>query len=141
MSKKPKVIIPNETSKYALLYINTDPNNRKERDRLFMLVAECYKPLLYKWIDNYDIGGRDRDEIEQIYYYEVLKALNKWSQTKANFKTYLYPYVISVLRQFMGIKRFFKKDITCGLIEDIEDYEEPFYNEDGTYFDTFEYLE
>ena len=98
-----------ELSKLALKYIHAD--NTKEKNKLFLKIAEHYMPKILAWLVN--VQKCDKDDFLQIYYMEVLKALDKWSREHSNFESYLYNYVISVYRIFMNNKKILKKGMEC----------------------------
>lgn len=114
--KNPDSIIASELSKKAIKYRHT--TNERERNKLFMEIAEHYMPKINKQLQT--VHECNKSEFMQIYYMQIVSALNNWKQN-SNFETYLYLYVKGVLPRFMNNIKSFKKDIDYCYISELED--------------------
>ena len=145
MSKKqtkeqqsPSNIEADEISQLAIKYRHTD--NRVEKNKLFKEISKKYMPKIKGILR--DTPRYDHSEVLQIYYVEILVALDKWNM-KCNFATYMYNYIISVLRKYMKNKKILRQGIECSSLDALEydvldsedDIWDKVYNEGSTYYD------
>lgn len=103
-NNNPEMIEANTLSILAIRYRNS--TNSRERDRLFMKISEHYLPKILKQISH--VSLQNRDDFMQIYYLEIVKALNKWNMS-SNFSTYLYLWIKGVYAKFMNSLKMFKQ--------------------------------
>ena len=129
----PKVIEASKLSQLAIKFKYA--TDKRERDSLFLEIAEHYMPKIKKYLIN--VQPHNRSEFIQIYHCEVYNALLAWSQ-KSNFETYLYCYVKAVYRKFMNSIKTFKKDIECIMISEIPEGCDPTYEMLDDVYDNYD---
>jgi len=127
ITNSPDEIEATPLSVLAIKFKNT--TNPRERDALFLKIAEHYMPKIKKELTN--VQNFNQSEFIQLYYIEVYSALLAWKM-KSNFETYLYMYVKAVYRKFMNNIKLFKKGIDCKYISQLNPWEEPSNETDFT---------
>lgn len=123
-NNNPETIEADELSKLAIAFKHA--TKERDRNKLFLEIAEYYMPKIKKHLQN--IQPQDRDEFIQIYYVEVYNALRAWKM-KSNFSTYLFMYIKAVYRKFMNNIKLFKKDIEYCHMSDLDESEMPIYED------------
>jgi len=131
----PELIEATELSILAIKYRNS--TNTRERDRLFMQIAKHYLPKISKQLVN--VAQYNKEDFMQIYYMEIVKALNKWNMS-SNFSTYLYLWIKGVYAKFMDNIKMFKqvrdtdadgnviyRKMECIQLSDMPEHWEPTY--------------
>lgn len=111
--KTTEELIATNLSRLVIKYKHS--TNRIERNKLFEMIAQHYLPKMYKYM--YKLDYHDKNDFMQIYYYQILLAIDKWAM-KSNAETYLWNYIVAVPRIFLASKKMFKNDIKYTLIDD-----------------------
>ena len=71
------------------VYRYRESNDPREKNKLFIKIADVYMPRVYTLMQTFD--KRWHDDILSTYYMFVLRAIDKW-EGRSLFTTYLYPY-------------------------------------------------
>lgn len=144
----PEIIEANDLSILAIKYRNC--TTAREKNKIFLQIAEFYMPKLRSKL-LYNISEQNKDDFMQVYYLEILKALNKWNMT-SNFSTYLYLWIKGVYAKFMNSLKTFKqfkytdengnisyRPIECVQMADLPEEYEPTYEIDEDEDEELEY--
>jgi len=109
-SNNPHKLIASPLSQLAIRFRNS--NKSRERDKLFLQIAQHYMPKIMLFMGN--VPKHDHEELIQIYHIQVFRALTIWKM-QSNFETYLFPYIKSVFRKYMNSAKMFKRvrDTDC----------------------------
>lgn len=113
ITKQGNEIIASPLSQLVIKYLNS--SNNRERDKLFLLIADHYKLKINKITSK--MSKDDKKDFIQIYHLQLLKAIKNWSKNNSNFETYFYPYVIACLRLYLKDKNMFKEGIQVTYID------------------------